>query len=150
MYYDQHGRPDPNGQFQKRDGKLMMRPGAYLSFDVFAADAAPIHSGTFLTDAPVTLNDAERAFADSAEGREVIAYAKSKHALNGPRAGVWDQGKVREAIAAAMAQSQAAHNFGTSINDAATAERAERARGIRCIVAAGTSSAWRQDTGRGI
>jgi len=56
MFYDMHGRPDANGQYELRDGKLSRRAsvvlqhGEQVHFDIMMRDAAPPASRVFLTD----------------------------------------------------------------------------------------------------
>lgn len=113
MYCDATGRPDPNGQYQLVDGKVLLRPGGYTSFDVALMDAAPRGNRVFLTDAAFT--DAERTFADSAEGQYVIAKAKSDHRLRtaylGDRAPAWTDAMAMGVIRAASSQKIGTQNF---------------------------------------
>lgn len=84
MYYDAYGRPDPSGHYEIRDGKLVgrvLRPGEHVSFDLSFADAAPSAGRVFLNDAATAFTDAERTFADSAEGQMLVAKARGEHRM---------------------------------------------------------------------
>lgn len=77
MFYDQNGRPDANGQFEMKGGKLARRAssvlqhGERIAFDLALMDAAPANN-LFLTDSATKFTDAERSLADSAEGQMLI------------------------------------------------------------------------------
>lgn len=115
MYCDRHGRPDPNGQFQMKDGKVILREGGRVSFDLSFYDSAPPSSSVFLQDTPVTFNDAERQLFDSAEGQSIIAYAKSKHRMGtaylGDRAPEFTDAQAAAAIKAHVAQSERGRQY---------------------------------------
>jgi hypothetical protein len=64
MYCDRYGKPDPNGDYQLIEGKLCVRDGRRVSFDVMFMDA--LGKRTILTDS-------ERAAA--------VAKAVRDHAL---------------------------------------------------------------------
>jgi len=73
MRCDRHGNPDPNGGFDLIDGKVILRSGTAIRYDIMARDAAAPRSSLFLTDA-------ERAFADSAAGHLAVAKVRAEHA----------------------------------------------------------------------
>lgn len=79
MRCDQHGNPDPNGGFDLIDGKVILRNGTAIRYDIMARDTAASRSSVFLTDT-TKLTDAERAFADSAAGHLAVAKARAEHA----------------------------------------------------------------------
>lgn len=72
MFYDERGNPDPNGSFEKVNGKLIVRDGRSVRFNTLLRDSAPglIH-----------FTDAEQAFADSGEGKAEIARARMIHSM---------------------------------------------------------------------
>ncbi|WP_164488905.1 hypothetical protein [Sphingobium sp. LF-16] len=103
MFYDQKGRPDPNGNCQMIDGKLVLRPGHSVRFDISMIDSMPT-SSVFLTDSGTQISDAQlTTFRDSDEGRLAVAYAKSVHNLNSSCNGPWTDQMERQALADAMA-----------------------------------------------
>lgn len=124
MYYDSHGRPDPNGDFEMVNGKQVLRDGRSIRFNVSLIDGKPAASGTsqvFLRDTPAQITDAQiTTFRDSAEGRELVAYAKSKHALNASRGGQWTADMERAVIADALTPKSHPRD-GMILSDAAMA-----------------------------
>lgn len=111
MYCDATGRPHPNGHYQMIDGKVsrrVMQPGEYVSFNMAFMDSAPSANRVFLMDT-ATFTDAERQFADSAEGQFVVAQARASHtrktAYLGSRAPVFNDAMAAGAIRAASAQT---------------------------------------------
>lgn len=90
MQYDAQGYPDPNGDYQDTyEGphrSRTMEDGEYFSFNPFMADARAAQSRVFITDSNKRAS-AQRTFADSAEGRAVIAQAHAAHDLNAWRTG---------------------------------------------------------------
>lgn len=117
MYCDATGRPHPNGHYQMIDGKVsrrVMQPGEYVSFNMSFMDSAPSANRVFLMDA-ATFTDAERQFADSAEGQYEIAKAKSDHRLRtaylGDRAPAWTDAMAAGVIRAASAQKVRTKSF---------------------------------------
>jgi hypothetical protein len=78
MYCDEHGKPHPDGDFQMMDGKMVLREGRSIRFSMALLDTARQAPTVFMHDA-ATFTDAERTFADSAEGRAVIARAEMVH-----------------------------------------------------------------------
>jgi hypothetical protein len=118
MYYDAKGRPDPNGHYEMRDGKLvgrMLRPGEHISFDLSFMDAAPSASRVFLNDGATTFTDAERTLADSAEGQFIIAQARASHVRKnqylGDRAPQFTDAMASGAIRAAAISKASTQSF---------------------------------------
>jgi hypothetical protein len=72
QYFDAQGRADPNGAYQFRDGKLVLRSGGSVNFDLMMCDSAS--GGAHFTDAksdsdpPKSIDEALRQrFAGLAE-----------------------------------------------------------------------------------
>lgn len=110
MYCDANGHPDPRGDYSMIDGKItrrMMQPGEHVGFDMAFMDSAARAGHVFLTDA-TTFNDAERQFADSAEGQFVVAQARTSHARKnrylGDSARDFTEAMAANAVRAAVAQ----------------------------------------------
>lgn len=68
MYYDQNGNPDPNGNCQMMDGKLVLRPGHAVRFAVDLMDSAPRNAHFF--------TDNQRSVADNAKAVAMIRDAR--------------------------------------------------------------------------
>jgi len=115
MYCDANGHPDPNGDYQMMDGKMVLRDGrrAHFSIGMFR-DGAPA-STVFIRDGAVMLNDAERVFADSGEGQSVVARAKHAHYLRtaylGDRAPEFTDQQAVAAIRTAVADRARQQQF---------------------------------------
>lgn len=60
MYYDGNGNPDPNGDYQKIDGKLVVRPGGRVHFDLSIRDTSSRSRSVFLTDHSLSTNEINR------------------------------------------------------------------------------------------
>jgi hypothetical protein len=115
MYCDAQGRSDPNGDFQMIGGKTTLRPGRGIGFDLAFIDTAPASGSVFLRDNSATFSDAERQFADSAEGQCVVAYARSCHRLStghlGDRAPEFTDARAAAAIKAEVAKIAAGQRY---------------------------------------
>lgn len=120
MFYDQNGRPDANGQFEMKGGKLARRAssvlqhGERIAFDLALMDAAPANN-LFLTDSATKFTDAERSLADSAEGQMLITQARASHnrknAYLGDRAPAFTTEQAAGVIRNAAAQKIGAQNL---------------------------------------
>jgi hypothetical protein len=80
----------------------MLTPGEHIGFDMAFMDSRPAPGRVFLRDTMLT--DAETSFAQSPEGREAIAYAKSCAAVRDACGGTrtWTDSDERAAIQSAM------------------------------------------------
>lgn len=105
MRCDRHGNPDPNGEFDLKDGKVILRNGTTIRYDIMARDTAAPHASLFLTDT-TKLTDAERAFADSAAGHLAVAKVRAEHARQhrylGDSAPLFTEGMAAAAARSAM------------------------------------------------
>lgn len=95
-----------------------VRPGDYIGFDMAFLDAAPATAAM--------MTDAERSFADSAEGRAVIAHAKSVFDLGQAckpacQRAAWATDMASAAVRGRIAAQVAATS--TPVADAETATR---------------------------
>lgn len=73
-FCDANGRPDPYGDYQLINGKVCLRPGGRIGFDLAFMDATPATGAVFLTDAEPVVDAAERTVA--------VARAKMIHNLS--------------------------------------------------------------------
>lgn len=114
MYFDRHGKPAADGHYEKINGKLTIRNGGRITFDVQLMDSRPAR-GAFLTDA-----------ASAADPRKAIKEARS--AWLADKATAYRSGP--RDLGAAVAQSQivatdnAAPSGRTAIADARSARLA--------------------------
>lgn len=74
MYFDEHGRPDPNGCHEKINGKLCLRDGHYVHHNIFMMDSAPPAPTTeqirnAARDSRYTNDFAARSVADAAQAQ---------------------------------------------------------------------------------
>jgi hypothetical protein len=64
----------------------MLQPGQHIGFDIMMTDTGKVIRSRGFTDAAtastVSLSDADRQFADSAEGRQHIALCRSSFAVH--------------------------------------------------------------------
>lgn len=133
MFYDQKGRPDPNGNCQMIDGKLVLRPGHSMRFDISMIDSMPT-SSVFLNDSGTQISDAQlTTFRDSDEGRLAIAYAKSVHNLNGGRNGPWTDQMERRALADAISANARSPITDATLADAQAQEHAAYQRSVAAL-----------------
>lgn len=122
MYCNAQGHPDPNGDYEMRGGKMILRDGRRIGVDLSFMDAAPKPSGqtVYLTDA-ITFTDAERQFADSAEGQTAVAYAKSnhdlRHAYMGANAPAFTDAQAQAIVKSAVAQRAAQQQQNAAARD---------------------------------
>lgn len=127
MYCDAQGRPDPNGNYQLIDGKLVLRRGA-VSFDITLIDSA---------SPGATLTEAEKSYA--------IAAAKEKHDLRhrylpASERPAFSAEQETAVIAAAKARKVAAQQTPNTVEVAQLRSVATAQRAARKYVAA---NAWR-------
>lgn len=139
MYYDQNGRPDPDGDCEMKDGKLILRNGRHLRFSLaHMRDGAPTGHAVYLQDITTSFSDTERTFADSDAGREAIARAKSAHDLNAGR-----EGFRPFSDADALAAIRAVSGTGHSIIDQNALDQASAASDAAYARSAADLNAWR-------
>jgi len=122
MYYDGQGRPSTDGDFEKVDGRLILRNGRSIHYDIMSMDAAPA-GRVFLTDAPgaigrphkIAASDGAQRVADARRARcarLTTAYRDDRNSAaagNEPaalrqhdsRAYVFDERRMKADIAAA-------------------------------------------------
>lgn len=93
-----------------------VQPGDYIGFDMafldkrsgVVKDGEVVRVPMMLRDGAnaTFLTDAERTFADSAEGAEAIAFAKSVHGMGPGRSQPWNDALQAEATRNALAAKQ--------------------------------------------
>jgi hypothetical protein len=135
MYCDRHGRPDPNGDFQLINGKLIIRDGRYVASEsMFMMD----NKGSSAT----SLTDAERNY--------VATRAKAKHdqryAYLAPDLRPSFSAEQRdEAIQAAAAAKKASAQHQQALSSSSEMERVRsEAQGGRVARKHLLANAWRR------
>ncbi len=134
MYCDANGRPDPNGDYQMIDGKMLLRDGRCIRFSVNMMDGKPAASSAnqvFLRDTspvPTMFNDAENRLFMSDEGRVLVARARAtherKHAYMGDSAPAFTDAQAAQVIRQATAQKARAQSFADNIEAASDQAKA--------------------------
>ncbi|WP_341632085.1 hypothetical protein [Sphingomonas agri] len=78
MYCDVRGRPDPNGQYEIIDGKVSLRNGGHMGFELALMDSALFAQG----GASAYATDAARLLLTDAEQDMIVARSRENHRLS--------------------------------------------------------------------
>ena len=120
--------------------------GDYMSFDINLVDAAAANGAASVFFADASFTDAERTFADSAEGKSALALARADFAMSeahkGSAAAAWTADHEAGALRSILAQCQ---RHGASVQDARQrASSAAAAELTAHTTAAEALNAWRK------
>jgi hypothetical protein len=125
VYCNANGQPDPNGSYEKRDGKLILRDGRSAQFFMDSQSS-------------VTLTDAERGYA--------IARARAEHDMCHGHLPIGDRpafSAKMEAAAVDAATARKSVSSTTALGAVEASRLQSEAAGARAARKYVTSNAWR-------
>jgi hypothetical protein len=82
MFYDAHGNPDPNGSYEMRGGRMCLRQGASVSFEMTMFDSAAKRSTSGSIDEALRLKFAEMAKARGVSVDEMLLTMEQREIEN--------------------------------------------------------------------
>ena len=112
MFCDANGRPNPDGDYQFIDGKMILRDGRSARMNIMLMDSAHDAPG-FIRDGSVQIADAQVVtFRDSPQGQEFLAQLRSspthRHPTSAPLTADAESAAIRQHLAGSSQPQTAA------------------------------------------